>query len=54
MAGVVRLQEELLQGGDGVLEAHVTLEVLLHVQTPVTAALNLALFVDVWDAVMEC
>ena len=44
---------ELLQRGDGVLEAHVTLEVLVHVETPVTAALYGPLLGDVGDAVVE-
>ena len=44
---------ELLKRGDGVLEAHVTLEVLVHVETPVTAALYHSLLGDVGDAVVE-
>mgnify|MGYP001214446443 CR=1 FL=1 len=54
VAGVVRLQEELLQSGHCVLQAHVALEALLHVQAAITPALNLALISDVGDAVVEC
>ena len=44
---------ELLERGDGVLEAHVALEVLVHVETPVAAALYGSLLGDVRDAVVE-